>query len=241
MSNLQVKDAAGANKHLKSSGAGTDADPYIPQHLESNSAAILTALGGPLTVSGAVTVAAGVVTTGGLTDDELRASPVEVSGTVATGALTDAQLRASAVPVSGPLTDTQLRAAAVPVSDGGGALTVDGTVTANPTPRTVTVAAGTAVSSGDNTLVAAPAAGQRIVLVSVQVQLEASTATVGLLKDGAAGGTLLRVRMAADGDGVLHQYAADARPRLTAATALVLNLSGANQCGYTVHYYTEPA
>lgn len=232
MSNLQVKDAAGANKHLKSSGAGTDADPYIPQHLESNSAAILTALGGPLTVSGAVTVAAGVVTTGGLTDDELRASPVEVSGTVATGALTDAQLRASAVPVSGPLTDTQLRAAAVPVS---------GTVTANPTPRTVTVAAGTAVSSGDNTLVAAPAAGQRIVLVSVQVQLEASTATVGLLKDGAAGGTLLRVRMAADGDGVLHQYAADARPRLTAATALVLNLSGANQCGYTVHYYTEPA
>jgi hypothetical protein len=31
-------------------------------------------------------------------------------------------------PVSGPLTDTQLRATAVPVSDGGGSLTVDGTV-----------------------------------------------------------------------------------------------------------------
>ena len=45
-----------------------------------------------------------------------------------TGALTDAQLRATAVPVSGPLTDAELRATAVPVSDGGGSLTVDGTV-----------------------------------------------------------------------------------------------------------------
>lgn len=33
-----------------------------------------------------------------------------------------------ALPVTGPLTDTQLRATAVPVSDGGGSLTVDGTV-----------------------------------------------------------------------------------------------------------------
>lgn len=33
--------------------------------------------------------------------------------------------------VSGPLTDAQLRAAVVPVGDGGGSLTVDGTVTAN--------------------------------------------------------------------------------------------------------------
>lgn len=48
---------------------------------------------------------------GGLTDTELRATPVPVSGP-----LTDAQLRTAAVPVSGPLTDTQLRAAAVPVS-----------------------------------------------------------------------------------------------------------------------------
>lgn len=37
----------------------------------------------------------------------------------------------TAQPVTGPLTDAQLRAAAVPVSDGGGSLTVDGTVTAN--------------------------------------------------------------------------------------------------------------
>lgn len=67
----------------------------------------------------------------GLTDTELRASPVPVSisGSIAvTGPLTDVQLRATAVPISGtvaisgsvavtgPLTDTQLRATAVPVS-----------------------------------------------------------------------------------------------------------------------------
>lgn len=53
---------------------------------------------------------------GGLTDAELRATPVPVSGTVTTGGLTDAQLRATAVPVSGPLTDAQIRATALPVS-----------------------------------------------------------------------------------------------------------------------------
>lgn len=47
----------------------------------------------------------------GLTDAELRASPVPVSGP-----LTDAQLRATPVPVDGPLTDTELRATPVPVS-----------------------------------------------------------------------------------------------------------------------------
>lgn len=40
---------------------------------------------------------------------------LEGAGVVA-GGLTDAQLRATPVPVSGPLTDTQLRATAVPVS-----------------------------------------------------------------------------------------------------------------------------
>jgi len=46
----------------------------------------------------------GTVTTGGLTDAELRAVPVPISGTVATGGLTDAELRAVAVPVSGTVT-----------------------------------------------------------------------------------------------------------------------------------------
>lgn len=74
----------------------------------------------------------------GITDTQMRATPVPVSGTVTvgnfpgtqpvSGPLTDGQLRASAVPVSGsffqgtqpvsgPLTDTQLRASAPAVRD----------------------------------------------------------------------------------------------------------------------------
>lgn len=63
----------------------------------------------------------------GLTDTQLRATPVPVSGTFwqatqpVSGPATDAQLRATPLPVSGTvstggLTDTQLRATAVPVS-----------------------------------------------------------------------------------------------------------------------------
>lgn len=64
---------------------------------------------GELIVAGAVGGGGG--TTGGLTNTELRASPVPVSGP-----LTDAQLRAAALAVSGPVTDAQLRAAPVPVN-----------------------------------------------------------------------------------------------------------------------------
>lgn len=71
---------------------------------------------------------------GGLTDTELRATPVPVSGTLAvTGPLTDTQLRATPVPVSGTfwqttqpvsgsLTNTELRADPVPIGFGTTAL-----------------------------------------------------------------------------------------------------------------------
>jgi hypothetical protein len=67
----------------------------------------------------------------GLTDGQLRASPVEVTGDFSSDGLTDAELRVTPVPVSGtvnvgnfppvqavsgPLTDSELRASAVPVS-----------------------------------------------------------------------------------------------------------------------------
>lgn len=87
----------------------------------------------------------------GLTDTQLRATPVPVSGTVtATGPLTDTQLRASAVPVSGPLTDTQLRATPVPVS---GTVTATGPLTdtqlrATPVPVSGTVNVGTVPVTG---------------------------------------------------------------------------------------------
>lgn len=46
MANLAVKDGAAADKYLKTSGIGTDVDPHVPEHLETNSAAILAAVDG---------------------------------------------------------------------------------------------------------------------------------------------------------------------------------------------------
>lgn len=84
----------------------------------------ITGLGDPLDVN----ITGGTVATGGLTDAQLRATPVPVSGTVTVtdgaGPLTvDGSVSITgSVAVTGPLTDTQLRATPVPVS---------GTVTAN--------------------------------------------------------------------------------------------------------------
>ena len=44
MANLLVKDGATVSKYLKTSGAGSDIDPHVPEHLESNSAAIKAAV-----------------------------------------------------------------------------------------------------------------------------------------------------------------------------------------------------
>lgn len=75
-------------------------------------------------VSGTVTANTGLSQP--LTDTQLRSTPVPISGSVTTGGITDTQLRATAVPISGtvtantgltqPLTDAQLRAADVKVS-----------------------------------------------------------------------------------------------------------------------------
>jgi hypothetical protein len=65
---------------------------------------------------------------GGTATDPLRVDPTGTTVQPVSGPLTDTQLRATPVPVSGPLTDTQLRASVVPVGDGGGSLTVDGSV-----------------------------------------------------------------------------------------------------------------
>jgi hypothetical protein len=105
--------------------------------------------------------------------------------------------------------------------------------------KTITIVSGTKSSSGDNTLIAAPGVGVSIVLVRVTLQNESSTATTMLLQNGASGSTLERILAQNQGDGLRAEYALDARPKLSANTALNLNLSGANSCGYTVHYFTE--
>lgn len=44
MANLEIRDGDNSEKYLKGTGAGDNGDPFIPQHLETNSTAALTAL-----------------------------------------------------------------------------------------------------------------------------------------------------------------------------------------------------
>lgn len=46
MANLLVLDGDSADKYLKTSGAGTDGDPHIPEHKETSAVAILAAVDG---------------------------------------------------------------------------------------------------------------------------------------------------------------------------------------------------
>lgn len=125
---------------------------------------------GRLLVSGD-TGPSGGTTTGGLTDAELRATPVPVSGP-----LTDAQLRAAALAVSGPVTDAQLRAAPVPVNAAPRACLGRETI--------VLAAAGTASLTVPANAVAAHIQADGAT-IRIRLDGQAPTATVGTrLDDG---------------------------------------------------------
>lgn len=96
---------------------------------------------------------------------------------------------------------------------------------------------GTTETSGDTTLIAAPGAHHRIVLVAVCIQNESPVATTLILKDGAT--AFRRVLGQDQGDGVSIVYTPGREKRLSENAALVLNLSGANLCGYSVDYFIE--
>jgi len=98
---------------------------------------------------------------------------------------------------------------------------------------TGTLISGTKAAAGDNTLISAPAAGLSIVVDWFTIQNESATATTMILKAGAAEGPRYLAQNQGDGLGVAIAW------KLPAATALLLNLSGANSCGYTVAYHLE--
>lgn len=103
---------------------------------------------------------------------------------------------------------------------------------------TITRVTGTKADSGDNTLVASPGAGYRLVLLYLQVQNETTTATTCIFKWGST--AVGRVLAQNQGDGLIRDYE-DFPAIMPEATALVLNLSGANSHGYTVNYVTVNA
>lgn len=94
------------------------------------------------------------------------------------------------------------------------------------------IVSGTAAASGNNTLIAAPAAGYRITVYALYIQNESATDTTIILRDHVA---RWRALLAQYGWFIL-----DTPWRLNEAAALTLNLSGANSHGYSVQYAIEP-
>lgn len=106
-----------------------------------------------------------------------------------------------------------------------------------PMPITYTIVSGAAASSGDNSLIAAPSTGERIVVTAFTIQNESAVATTMILRDGTT--SKWRYLGQTQGAGQTVVFPPGREWKLTTATALQLNLSGANSCGYTIQYYVE--
>jgi hypothetical protein len=113
------------------------------------------------------------------------------------------------------------------------------TSTTTASQKTLLVATGAAASSGDNTLISAPGALLKIVIVGFIIQNETAVATLMRLLNDTGGTAFARCLGQNQGDGLTMNYPDDARYKLALNKPLVLNLGGANSCGYTVWYYTE--
>jgi hypothetical protein len=97
---------------------------------------------------------------------------------------------------------------------------------------------GAVAVAGDNTIIVAPPVGQRIVVSSFVIQNETAVATTMLLRDGAVVNHF-RCLGQNQGDGLALTFCAGREWRLSSGQALVYNLSGANQCNYSVMYWVE--
>ena len=98
-------------------------------------------------------------------------------------------------------------------------------------------ACGTVAATGNTTLIAAPGAGFRIVLSYVMVQNESAAPTTILMGDN--NGWYLRFLGQTQGDLLLVQLIPGREWRLSENSPLLINLSGANQIGYSIMYYVE--
>lgn len=108
--------------------------------------------------------------------------------------------------------------------------------------KVIRAATGTISASGDAIAIdisalAGYVSGDLIVLSSMRIQNESGSSNTVLIKDGAT--TVARVYTALAGSGFDRQYSPGRELRLTADTDLVLNLSAANDVGYSIEYYLE--
>lgn len=99
----------------------------------------------------------------------------------------------------------------------------------------LTPKAGQVSTSGDNTLIAAPGAGLRIVLYAWAVWNESTTETLAILKSASIA-TIDRYLPNTKPVGKQMVLPAGYAIQLAVNEALVLNLNGANAHGYAVYY-----
>lgn len=113
-------------------------------------------------------------------------------------------------------------------------------LTTTPSEKTLLPFNASLSTSGETSVISAPGANVKIVIVSAVLQNVSSTATTIKLLNGSSGTTLFEVLGQNQGDGLtVGPYPSDARPKLSANTALVANLSGSNACKVSGWYYTE--
>jgi len=106
-------------------------------------------------------------------------------------------------------------------------------------PTAWTPSATTEADSGDNTVLAAPGAGKALEIKRFMVQNESATDTTVLVKAGTTTYYRALLQEAACLTDAFGWNSADCDVwRLPANTALIVNLSGANSHGVTVHYRT---
>ena len=103
--------------------------------------------------------------------------------------------------------------------------------------KALTTVTGTFPAAGDSTLVAAPGAGNRIVVTSCFIQNESAVSTTVVLKSGAT--AKRRALLHTQGAAMTLAFNAGREWRLGTNEALAMNLSGANSHGYTVDFFVE--
>ena len=92
-------------------------------------------------------------------------------------------------------------------------------------------------AAGQNVIVPAPGAGQRIVVSQFSMQNESAVATTMILNAG--GVNLWRNLAQNQGNGTSGALPVGREWPLPANTALGIWLSGANLCGYSIVYYVQ--
>lgn len=107
-------------------------------------------------------------------------------------------------------------------------VSADGTVT-------YTEATGTFTASGDNTIIAAPSAGNHLEIGELVIQNESATDTTVILKSGST--AKRRAKLTANA-AYTASYDVGQEWALGSAAALVANLSAGNSHGYYVRYRT---